>query len=74
MNDENVSVDQDLARAKRIIALMPVLEERYRNLCILLDRSPVGEDVDEAKLWLVQGDLQSVINAMTGNGFIDDEE
>jgi hypothetical protein len=72
MNNKDVSVDQ--ARAKRIITLMPVLDARHRNLRNLLERSMDSEEFDEAALWLAQGDLQSVINAMTGNGFIDEDD
>lgn len=71
MNNNDVSVDQ--ARAKRIITLMPVLDSRYRELRNLLERSIDSGECDEAALWLAQGDLQSVINAMTGCGFIDEE-
>jgi hypothetical protein len=72
MNNKNVSVDQ--TRAERIITLMPELDSRYRKLRNLLERSCDGEACAEAALWLAQGDLTSVINAMTGSGFIDEDE
>lgn len=72
MNNEDVSVEQ--TRVERIITLMPELDSRYRKLRNLLERSIDSGECTEAELWLAQGDLQSVINAMTGCGFTAEDE
>lgn len=61
--NETDSVDQE--RNQRIIALLPIMEQRYSTLRQLLTLAGEGKNVPDYDLWLAQGDLRTVLQLMT---------
>lgn len=61
--NETDSVDQE--RNQRIIALLPIMEQRYSTLRQLLTLAGEGKNVPDCDLWLAQGDLRTVLQLMT---------
>ncbi|OAI20375.1 hypothetical protein A1507_22935 [Methylomonas koyamae] len=61
--DDTNHVDQE--RNQRIIALLPIMEQRYSTLRQLLTLAGEGKNVPDYDLWLAQGDLRTVLQLMT---------
>lgn len=62
LEDKIDSVDHD--RNQRIIALLPIMEQRYSTLKQILTLAGEGKDVPDYDLWLAQGDLITVLKIM----------